>query len=97
MVVHWGPKAARFLVLTADAGRVRGVGDSNRLGVLMLRMVLLCVNLLVFLEVLGTLEGFLADLADMRFEGCVDCMVRERGAGEEGEREIGKTGSAPRR
>ena len=84
MVVHWEPEAARFLVLTADAGRVRGVGDSNRLGVLMLRVVLLCVNLLVFLEVLWTLEGFLADLADMRFEGCVDCMVCERGAGEEG-------------
>ena len=74
MVVHWEPEAARFLVLTADAGRVRGVGDSNRLGVLMLRVVLLCVNLLMLLEVLRPLEGLAADLAYVRLERSVHYM-----------------------
>jgi hypothetical protein len=38
-----------------------------------LSMVLLSVYLFVFLQILRTFEGLLADLADMGLEGCMDC------------------------
>jgi hypothetical protein len=41
---------------------VRRVWNGNSLGVLVLSVVLFGVNLLVLLEILGALEGFLTDL-----------------------------------
>ena len=41
----------------------------------MLGMVLLGVDLFVFLQILGTFEGLLADLANMGFEWRVDCQA----------------------
>ena len=46
----------------ADAGDVGRILDGDRLGVLVLLMVLLGVDLLVLLEILGALERLLADL-----------------------------------
>lgn len=52
--------------ITADAGDIGRIVYGDGLGVLVLRMVLLCVNLFVLFEVLGPLEGFLADLGGVR-------------------------------
>ena len=73
MGVQRRPEAPWTFVLTADARRVRGVSYGYRLGVLVLRVVLFSVNFLVFLEVLGPLEGLGADLAYVRLERGVDC------------------------
>ena len=73
MVIRRGCEGARLLVLTTDAGRVRRVGDSDGLGVLVLCVVLLGVDLLVFLEVLRTLEWLLANFAYMRLQRGVHC------------------------
>ena len=48
------------------------LGDSDSLGVFMLSMMRLCMNFLVFLEILRTFEGFTADVAVVRFEWDVD-------------------------
>jgi len=42
-----------------------------------LGVMFLCVDLFVFLQILRTLERLLADLANMRFERCMDCQVME--------------------
>ena len=41
----------------------------------MLSVVLLSVNLFVFLQILRTFEGLLADLTNMGFEWRVDCQA----------------------
>lgn len=41
---------------------IGGVDDCDRLGVLVLLMVLLCVDLFMLLEILGPFEGLFADL-----------------------------------
>jgi hypothetical protein len=45
-----------------DPGEISRIGDSDRFGMLVLDMMCLCVNLFMFLEVLWSLERFLADL-----------------------------------
>jgi hypothetical protein len=59
--------------LAPDTLDVLGIGDGDGLGVLMLGMMLLGVDLFVLLEILGTLEGLVADFADVRLEWCMDC------------------------
>ena len=49
-------------LVAADAGDVGGVVYGDGLGVLVLGVVLLCVDLFVLFEVLGALEGLVADL-----------------------------------
>jgi hypothetical protein len=48
--------------IAADTGDVGGIVYGDGLGVLVLGVVLLCVDLFVLFEVLGTLERLLADL-----------------------------------
>lgn len=60
------------LLVAAHALRVRGVGDRYGFGVLVLGVVLLCVDLLMLLEVLRSLERLLANIADMWLEWCVN-------------------------
>lgn len=55
----------------------------------MLSMVFLCVNLLMLLEILRTLEWFLAYFTDVGFEGCVD-WGEGRVSAREKEKEEGK-------
>ena len=62
----------------ADAGDVGRILDGDRLGVLVLLVVLLGVDLLVLLQVLGTLEGFLAYFADVGLQGCMYCAKSAR-------------------
>jgi hypothetical protein len=57
--------------LPADTLDVVRVVDGDRLGVLVLGMVLLGVDLLMLLEVLGALEALRADFADVRLQGRV--------------------------
>lgn len=49
-------------LIATDAGDVGGVVHGDGLGVLVLGVVLLCVDLFVLFEVLGALEGLVADL-----------------------------------
>jgi hypothetical protein len=65
-----GRLAAR--VLATDAGRERRIGYGDRLGMLVGSVMLFSMDLFMLLEVLGTLERFLANLADVRLERCVD-------------------------
>lgn len=51
--------------IAAHTRDVGGIVYGDGLGVLVLGMVLLCVDLFVLFEVLGALEGFLADLRGM--------------------------------
>jgi hypothetical protein len=51
---------------------VNRVGNGDGLGVLMLNMMLFCVNLFVLLEVLGSLEVLITDIAYMGFERCMN-------------------------
>lgn len=64
-----GRLAARVLRLVAmDAGGKRRIGHGDGLGVLVGSVVLLRMDLFVLLEVLGTLERLLANLADVRLQ-----------------------------
>lgn len=47
----------------ADSGNVRGIRDCDRFRVFMLGVVFFCMNLLMLLQVLGPLEGFVTDLS----------------------------------
>ena len=57
----------------ADAGDVGWILDGDRLGVLVLLVVLLGVDLLVLLQVLRALERFLAYFADVGLQGSMYC------------------------
>jgi len=46
----------------ANARNVRGINDGDGLGMLVLLMMLLCVNFLMFLQILGTLKRLFANL-----------------------------------
>ena len=55
-------------VLATDAGSERGIGYSDRLGMLVSSMMLFGMNFFVLFKVLGTLERLLAYFADVRLQ-----------------------------
>lgn len=70
--------AARVLrFVGTDASGEGGIGDRDSLGMLVSGVMLLGMDLFVLLEVLGALERFLAYLAGVRLERCVDWGARE--------------------
>lgn len=52
-------------MIPSDARGVSRIDDGDGFGMTVLGMVFFCVNLFVFLEILGALERFLAYLAHM--------------------------------
>jgi len=67
-----GRRAIRRSYLGFDPRCVCRVGDSDRLGVFVLSVVFLGMDLFVFLQILRAFERLVADLANMRFERCVN-------------------------
>ena len=59
-----------------DPGEISRIGDSDRFGMLVLYMMGLCVNLLVFLEVLWSLEWLFADLQCQAMRTSRDARVK---------------------
>lgn len=72
-VERLGRRSVRRSGLCFDPRCVRWVSDGNRLGVFMLSVMLFSVDLFVFLQILRTFEGLLADFANMGLERCMDC------------------------
>ena len=62
----------------ADAGDVCRILNGDRLGVLVLLVVLLGMDLFVLLQVLGTLERFLAYFANVWLQWCMYCAKSAR-------------------
>lgn len=63
-----GRRAARRPCFGFDPRYVCWVGDSDRLRVFVLGVMLLGVDLFVFLQILRSFERLLADLANVRFK-----------------------------
>lgn len=55
--------------ISSDPLHISGVGYGDSFGVLVLNMMFFSVDLFVFLQVLGPLEGLFADLAHVGFQG----------------------------
>lgn len=62
-----------LLLISTHSMRVTWIRHSNRLGMLMLGVMLLGMDLFVLLEILGTFELLVANGAVVRFEGGVHC------------------------
>ena len=60
--------------ISSNASGICGISHGDGLGMLVLGMMLFGVDLFVFLEILGTFEGLLANFADVGLERSVDCV-----------------------
>ena len=74
-VERLGGQPIRWSRLCFDSCCVYRVGDGDRLRMLVLGVMLLSMDLFVLLQILRSFERLLADLANVRFEWCMDCQV----------------------